>query len=166
MQFRAIDAGTPPASELIEAMLEELVPLYGRIDTGRVPTARPEEFAPPLGIFLVGFDDARRPVCGGGVKRLGPEVGEIKRMFVVPEARGRGVARLLLRALEAAARELGYSRVRLDTGPKQPRAEALYRDAGYREIADYNGNPHASFFGEKSLSNRPADRLHRGEPTP
>jgi GNAT superfamily N-acetyltransferase len=151
MQFRAMDAAQPPASDLVEAMIVDLVPLYGRIDGADAPRAAPEDFAPPGGVFLVGYDDDGRVVCGGGVKRLGDEVAEIKRMYVVPEARGRGVARDLLVALEDAARELGYARVRLDTGPKQPHAEALYRSAGYRDIADYNGNPHASFFGEKAL---------------
>jgi GNAT superfamily N-acetyltransferase len=151
MEFRAMDAASPPASELIEAMIEDLVPLYGRIDTPDAPKASPDDFAPPAGVFLVGYDDDGAPVCGGGVKRLGPGLAEIKRMYVVPSARGRGLARVLLAALEDAARNLGYARVRLDTGPKQPHAEALYRSAGYAEIADYNGNPYASFFGEKAL---------------
>ena len=151
MEFRAMDAAAPPASDLIEAMIADLVPLYGRIDGPDAPRATPEDFAPPHGVFLVGFDDDGRPVCGGGVKGLGDGVGEIKRMYVVPEARGRGLARLLLAALEDAARELGHDRARLDTGPRQPHAEALYRSAGYRDIPDYNDNPHASYFGEKTL---------------
>lgn len=151
MEFRAMDAGRPPASDLIEAMIAELEPLYGRIDGPGAPRATPEVFAPPHGTFLVGFDDAGEPVCGGGVKRLGDGVCEIKRMYVVPPARGRGVAGELLRALEDAARELGYTRVRLDTGPRQPHAERLYRGAGYVEIPDYNGNPLAAFWGEKEL---------------
>jgi GNAT superfamily N-acetyltransferase len=154
MQFRAMDAGQPPASDLIEAMIEELVPLYGRIDGPDAPRATPEDFSPPHGVFLVGFDDDGTPVCGGGVKRLGEGVGEIKRMYVAESARGRGVARELLVALEDAAHSLGYTRVRLDTGPKQPHAEALYRHAGYAEIGDYNGNAVATFFGEKVLTSR------------
>ena len=147
-----MDAASPPASDLVEAMVAELVPLYGRIDGPDAPRATPEDFAPAAGrAFLVGFDDDGAPVCGGGLKRLGPDVVEIKRMYVAPSARGRGVARALLAALEDAARELGYARVRLDTGPRQPHAEALYRSAGYRDIADYNGNPYASYFGEKDL---------------
>jgi GNAT superfamily N-acetyltransferase len=146
-----MDASEPPASDLVEAMILDLVPLYGRIDGAGAPRATPEDFAPPGGVFLVGYDDDGRAVCGGGVKRLSENVAEIKRMYVVPEARGRGVARVLLAALEDAARELGYARIRLDTGPKQPHAEALYRSAGYRDIPDYNGNPHAGFWGEKSI---------------
>jgi GNAT superfamily N-acetyltransferase len=149
--FRPVDAGEPPASDLIEAMVAELEPLYGRIDVEGAPTAGPDDFRPPKGTFLVGFDDDGRPVCGGGVKGLGGGVGEIKRMYVVPEARGRGVARELLEALERAVVELGYTVARLDTGRHQPHAERLYRSAGYREIGNFNANPFASFWGEKRL---------------
>ena len=85
------------------------------------------------------------------MKDLGGGIAEIKRMYVVPEARGRGLARELLVALEEAARGLGYERVRLDTGPKQPHAEHLYRSAGYEEIENFNANRMASFWGEKRL---------------
>ena len=91
------------------------------------------------------------PVAVGAVKRLDDGLCEIKRMYVAPEARGRGVARALLVALEDAARSLGYARARLDTGPSQPQAKALYLATGYTEIPDYNGNPDASFWAEKPL---------------
>lgn len=145
-----MDAGSPPASDLLEAMIQELIPLYGRIDLPGLPTAGPSDFAPPRGTFLVGYRDGT-PVCCGGVKPLPDGACEIKRMFVTPESRGSGVATALLAALEDAARELGYRVVRLDTGPKQPQAERMYRRAGYREIAMFNGNTIASFFGEKDL---------------
>jgi len=73
-------------------------------------------------------------------------------MFVVPSVRDRGVARALLEALEDKARDLGYSVARLDTGPRQPKAERIYRNAGYRPIHNFNDNPVANFFGEKALS--------------
>jgi GNAT superfamily N-acetyltransferase len=79
-------------------------------------------------------------------------VAEIKRMYVRPEARSRGVAAALLRTLEEAAAVLGYARTRLDTGPKQVTAQRLYRAAGYAEIAPYNDNPFACFWGEKRLT--------------
>ena len=72
--------------------------------------------------------------------------------YVVPSARGQGVARILLRALEDAARGLGYVVVRLDTGPRQPHARGLYESEGYVEIGNFNGNPVATFFGEKRLA--------------
>jgi GNAT superfamily N-acetyltransferase len=115
-----------------------------------MPSAGPEDFRPPGGAFLLGEDDGE-VVCAGGLKQLSGDCVEIKRMFVVPSQRGRGVARALLGALEQTARELGYETVRLDTGAQQPHARALYLDAGYQPIPDYNDNPAASFWGEKRL---------------
>ena len=66
--------------------------------------------------------------------------------------RGRGVARALLVELERLAGELGYDVVRLDTGPRQPRARRMYERAGYRPIENFNANPLAMFFAEKALS--------------
>jgi GNAT superfamily N-acetyltransferase len=148
--FAPCEAGAPPAKDLIEAMIEELEAFYGRIDRPGMPSATPEDFGPPGGVCLVGRIGAE-PVCVGAVKRLDDGLAEIKRMYVAPAGRSRGVARALLIALEDAARDLGYDRVRLDTGPRQPHARALYLSAGYREIADYNGNPAAAFWGEKDL---------------
>jgi GNAT superfamily N-acetyltransferase len=120
------------------------------LDADYMPAAGPAELSAPDGAFLVGWREDQ-PVCCGGVKRLDDRVCEIKKMYVVPELRGQGVARLLLRALEATARELGYVSVRLDTGPKQIHARSLYESEGYFEIADFNGNPVAAFWGEKPL---------------
>jgi GNAT superfamily N-acetyltransferase len=72
-------------------------------------------------------------------------------MFVVPPARGRGVARALLTELERRARSLGYSVVRLDTGPLQATAQLIYDRAGYEPIGNFNSNPIATYFGEKHL---------------
>ena len=131
--------------------MAEVSELYGeRIDGAGKPTASPAELTPPLGACLVGFLDGE-PIAVGAVKRLAPAVAEIKRMYVAPAGRSRGLARALLIALETAARDLGYERVRLDTGTSQPHAKALYLSTGYREIADYNANPFASFWGEKDL---------------
>jgi GNAT superfamily N-acetyltransferase len=148
--FDRADAAQPPASELLEAMVSELEPLYGRIDVPQAPSATPADFAPPGGSFLIGYEDGE-PVCVGGIKRLPDGACEIKRMYVVPRARGRGVAGELLEALEGEARSLGYELARLDTGPRQPHAERMYRAAGYAEIGNFNANPFASFWGEKRL---------------
>src|SRR5204863_9095884 len=118
----------------------------------RSPSATPTDFSPPGGACLVGFGDDGTAACVGGVKRLDDQTAEIKRMYVLPEARGRGAARALLGALEDAARDLGYTRVRLDTGRDQPHARALYESTGYREIPDYNGNPYATYWAERELT--------------
>ena len=150
LETRAVPAGESPASDLLEAMVAELEPLYGRIDVPHAPSATPQDFRPPGGAFLVLYDGARAMACGG-VKRLDEEACEIKRMYVVPDARGQGVARALLAALEDEARRLGYAIARLDTGPHQPHAQRLYERSGYRPIGNFNANPFASFWGEKRL---------------
>jgi GNAT superfamily N-acetyltransferase len=150
LTFRPARAGEPPGADLVEAMIAELEPLYGRIDVPGAPTASPAQLAPPDGGFLVGWLAGEAVACGG-VKRLDATTCEIKRMYVAPRARGSGMARALLAALEDEARRLGYAVARLDTGPQQPHAERLYRSAGYAEIPDFNANPFASFWGEKRL---------------
>ena len=150
-EIRTVPAGEPPASDLIEAMVAEGAEVYGRrLDIPGTPTATAEQMGPPGGTFLVIYEDGE-PVAGGGVKRLSDDVGEIKRMYVVPAARSRGLARMLLGALEDAARSLGYARVRLDTGPRQPHARALYESVGYAPIERYNDNVFASYWAEKAL---------------
>jgi GNAT superfamily N-acetyltransferase len=151
IEVRSVRADEAPASDLVAAMVTELTPLYGRIDVPQAPTATPEQMSPPHGGFLVIYEDDRA-VAGGGLKRLDATTCEIKRMFVVPEARGRGLAVRLLAALEDEARRLGYVMARLDTGPLQPHAQRMYERAGYRPIHNFNDNPFASFWGEKALT--------------
>ncbi len=150
IDFRAADPAAPPAGDLLAAMVAEMNELYGDIEGAHMPSATPADFSPPGGTFLVGYHDGE-PVCSGGLKRIAPDAAEIKRMYVVPAARRRGVARTLLRALEDAARERGYAFVRLDTGPLQRGAMALYASEGYTEIGNFNANPIAAYWGEKRL---------------
>ena len=101
----------------------------------------PSEVEPPRGAFLVAWLDGVPIGCAA--VRPAPTgeqaAAEIKRMFVAPEARGRGVSRALLGALEAAATSFGYRRMVLETGLRQPEAMALYESAGYQPIANYGG---------------------------
>jgi len=149
IDFRMTDAALPPATELLGAMEAEMLELYAD-SMVRMPPAGPADFTPPDGVYLVGYADDE-PVCGGGLKRLPDGAAEIKRMYVVPATRRRGAARALLGALERTARDLGYSIVRLDTGPRQPHAKALYLASGYVEVDNYNANPYAAYWGEKRL---------------
>ena len=149
-EVRRIPADHPDAAALLAAVVAELDEMYGAVEVPGMPTATSAELSPPTGWFVALYEDGR-PVAGGGVKRFDDGIAEIKRMYVVPERRGRGLAKQLLAELEAAARDLGYRTVRLDTGPGQPHAEAMYRAAGYRDVPNYNQNFLASYWGEKAL---------------
>jgi DNA-binding MarR family transcriptional regulator/predicted GNAT family N-acyltransferase len=106
--------------------------------------------APPEGCFMV-VRLHGRPIGCGALKRLDSETGEIKRMWVAPDARGLGVAKRMLEALEARALQVGMTRIRLDTNRALTQAQEMYRRAGYREIAPYNDNPYAHFWFEKEV---------------
>ncbi len=151
LRFARCDPEEPPASELLAAMRDELNDTYETFSRLDNPPLVPEELRPPSGSYLVAYE-GEHPVAGGGLRRLADGVAEIKRMYVRPEARSCGFARALLVALEEDARSLGYVVVRLDTGPKQVHALALYRSVGYVDVAPYNDNPFACFWGEKPLS--------------
>jgi GNAT superfamily N-acetyltransferase len=156
VEFRAVPIDTGDGAALVGAMESEMAELYADVRGGLdlnaadMPKAGPAELGPPHGVYLAGYRDGV-PVCGGGLKRLPDGACEIKRMYVAPQARGQGLARVLLGALEDAARALGYGVARLDTGARQPHAQRLYESEGYRPIGNFNGNPVAHFFGEKQL---------------
>lgn len=151
IRFERCDPEQAPASDLLAEMRVELNDVYESFNRLDNPPLSPEELRGPGGAYVVGYEGSDA-VAGGGLRHLDEGVAEIKRMFVRPVARSRGVARELLAALEEAARELGYARVRLDTGPKQIHGLALYRSAGYVDVPPYNDNPFACFWGEKTLS--------------
>jgi GNAT superfamily N-acetyltransferase len=152
LDFRPCPPDREPAAALVQGMRDEIAALYSGLDLDGpdMPKAGPQELGSPGGTFVVGFEDDVA-VCCGGIKRLPDGACEVKKMFVLDAARGRGVARALLVELERQARELGYTVARLDTGPRQTRARRMYERAGYVAIGNFNGNPVATFFGEKRL---------------
>jgi GNAT superfamily N-acetyltransferase len=151
LEFRQGRSDASPGRELLAELIALLKAQYpGRAARpGSVTT--PDEMLPPAGAFLVGYEDGR-PVAIGGLRRLDESTCEIKRMYVVASARSRGVGRSLLGALEDAARDLGYERVRLDAGPAQQHSQVLFAKTGYVEIARYNANHIAVYFAEKRLT--------------
>jgi GNAT superfamily N-acetyltransferase len=150
LEFRPGRSDESPGREL----LGELIAYFNAIYPGRA--ARPgsvttaDEMVAPDGLFLVGYEDGAAVACGG-LRRLEDGICEIKRMYVVEGARSRGVGRALLAALEAAARELGYERVRLDAGPEQRESKVLFAQTGYAQIPPYNPNHIADYWAEKVL---------------
>jgi GNAT superfamily N-acetyltransferase len=150
LEFRAERSDASPGRELFA----ELDALFNAQYPGRAArpgsVTTPDEMTAPDGAFLVGYEDGR-PVAIGGLRALGDGICEIKRMYVVPDARSRGIGRALLYALEDAGRRLGYTRVRLDAGEEQKHSRVLFAHSGYREIPKYNTNHIAVYFGEKEL---------------
>ena len=132
--------GHPDALTLIEAVQEEYVVRYGgRDDTPLDPVM----FDPPRGSFFVGSVDGR-PVASGAWRRRDDveafgttETAEVKRMYVVPDARGAGHARAMLAHLERTAREAGAKAMLIETGLAQPEAIGLYESAGYLRIEPF-----------------------------
>ena len=102
-------------------------------------------------VFLVARLHGRAVGCGA-LKPVDATTAEIKRMWVAPEARGLGIARRLLEALEDQARPAGMKRLVLDTNRSLLEAQAMYRKAGYRARERYNDNPYADFWFEKDLA--------------
>lgn len=145
-RVRLVEIDSPDFVILVSALVEEL--------DDRYPGLSEEEPAPQDLLVAVVAYNGSVPVGCGALRELEPGIGEIKRMFVPPEARGKGVARRMLEALEAQGRVMGYSAMRLGSGIRQPEALGLYESCGYRRIplfGDYEGSALCVCY-EKALS--------------
>ncbi|MFG1842306.1 GNAT family N-acetyltransferase [Micromonospora sp. NPDC049175] len=134
IEIRAVRFDAPVAQQLIHAALTDLAVRYG--GNGDDTPVDATEFEPPDGAFLVAYL-AGEPVGCGGWRSHGTDCAEVKRMYTAPTARGRGVARAVLAAVERSAREHGRKRVVLECGDKQPEAIAMYASAGYERIPNF-----------------------------
>jgi GNAT superfamily N-acetyltransferase len=128
--------------------------LRARYDGAGEPGIPPS--ADDVSVVMVARDHRGAAVGCGALRDLGNGVAEVKRMYVNPAARGQGVGAAVLAALEAAARDRGWTTLRLETGRRQPEAVALYSAAGYRPIeafGAYTGHADAedSLFFERCL---------------
>lgn len=139
LELRVTGYAHPDAAALVDRVQQEYAERYGTPDESEVDA---REFDPPTGLFLVGYADGV-PVATGAW-RVSPErhfgatsAVEVKRMYVVPDARRRGLARLVLAELERTAAEAGHDLVVLSTGPRQPEAIALYESSGYTDIPGF-----------------------------
>jgi len=141
----------PDVQRLTEAQQTEVRARYdGKDEPGTHPSAA------DVSVVVLARDDDGTPLGCGALRALGDGVAEVKRMYVVPAARGRGVSRAVLGALEDAARAHGWTTLRLETGPRQPEAIGLYVSGGYRPIeafSAYVGDPDAehSLFFERAV---------------
>jgi len=148
-----VEPTDPAASAAQRALRRYLAEIAARIpqgNTGPADADAVDDYRPPAGVFLLVLEGDAVVGCGA-VRRLDDAVGELKRMWIDPVARGRGLGRRLLTALEAAGRDLGYDRLRLDTHEVLVEAIALYEAAGYRRIGRYHDHPDPTHFYEKRL---------------
>jgi GNAT superfamily N-acetyltransferase len=146
-RLRAVGYADPVAQHLIERVQQEYVVRYGGRDAASVD---PTEFSPPRGLFLVAEVDGVPAGCGGW-RAHGDGMVELKRMYVEPAFRRRGIAALLLAELERTAAAAGHRQLLLNSGDRQPEALALYACAGYTPVAGYGiyaDSPEAVFLGK------------------
>jgi putative acetyltransferase len=147
VEVRREDLRASVVQQLIDALDTELTGRYPEDSTAAHFQLDAEEVSEERGAFFLAYLDGD-PVGCGGLRRIESGVAEIKRMYVVPGARSRGIGRQILNALEAEARRLGVRRLVLETGPRQPEAIALYRRAGFSPIplfGEYLAAPHPEF---------------------
>ena len=135
---------------MVTLYLAELRDVMPDFDASRASPPSAEDFSWPNGSFVVVFDGDEAVACGG-VRRLSDRTGELRRMWVKPGWRGRGLGRYLLEALEQLGREMELSELCLDTNRALEAALALYRSSGYREVTAYNDNQFADCWMVKPL---------------
>ena len=140
----------PEVRALIAELNAYLLSLYRPEDCYHLTV---EELCRPDVTFFVARRDGAAVGCGA-LRRLEGGMGEVKRMFTLPAARGAGIGRRILAAIEAEARRSGCDRLVLETGAEQPEALALYRSAGFSQCGAYGDyrEDGASIFMEKPLS--------------
>jgi ribosomal protein S18 acetylase RimI-like enzyme len=156
-ELRQVTYLHPDAQRLIAEVQQEYVQRYGDPDLSPVEG---DEFSPPKGLFVIAYEHDQ-PVAMGGWRLLDPAASqleiegvaaELKRMYVVPEWRGRGHGRAVLSHLEESAQAAGAEWLVLETGSKQPEAIALYQATGYQTIpafGHYAADPLSLHLGKR-----------------
>jgi GNAT superfamily N-acetyltransferase len=155
-----IDEVSPASRDAQFCLSRYFEELAERFESGFDPaqslSAPVDEFLPPQGSFLL-MRLHGEPVGCGGFKPMPPDAAYLKRMWIAPGARGLGLGRRLLGALEQRARSSGYGKVRLETNKSLNEAQQLYRNCGYREVAPFNDEPYANHWFEKPLQHKARD---------
>jgi ribosomal protein S18 acetylase RimI-like enzyme len=159
IRIEAVDGGSDDARACLDAYAADI---DERFPEGYDPATLvpPHEVSGESGAFLVAYEEDRAVGCGalrtlgpqaGGEVGVGVGVGEIKHVWVHPDARRLGLARRLLGELERRAAERGFGAVRLDTHASLTEAQAMYLACGYTEIPRYNDDVYGAHFFEKRL---------------
>lgn len=140
--IRRVPFDHPDAVKLNDQVQAEYHVRYG--DGGDATELAPTDFEPPNGVYLIAYDALDSPVATGGWRAQDANGegnldgdAELKRMYVIEQMRGRGLARRVLSALEEDARAAGRLRMVLETGTKQPEAIALYTSSGYEPCTKF-----------------------------
>jgi GNAT superfamily N-acetyltransferase len=143
VNIRHVSFDHPDAVKLNDQVQAEYQVRYG--DGGDATHLDPADFDPPAGLYLIAYDEQERPVATGGWRTQDENDegfrdgdAELKRMFVIAEMRGLGLARRMLAALEEDARAAGRTRMVLETVTKQPEAVALYTSSGYEPCGKFD----------------------------
>jgi DNA-binding MarR family transcriptional regulator/GNAT superfamily N-acetyltransferase len=151
VEISITDPAEPGAQHCLNAYVQELDSRFTTgFDPSRSISAAEEELRPPAGLFVLATLHAR-PVGCGALKFHGGEPAELKRMWVDSSARGLGIGRRILAALEAHAASRGVTVIRLETNESLVEAVALYRSAGYAAVAPFSTDPYADHWFEKRI---------------
>ena len=143
METRRVRIGDDVVQPLLAGLSDEYDTRYG--ENAEMARTAEHQFDPPSGLFVVVMD-GDVTASGGGFRRHDATTCEVKRMWTHPDYRRRGLALRVLATLEEAAAEVGYARLILETGPRQPEAAAMYAARGYSRIDFYGPYPEALAF--------------------
>jgi GNAT superfamily N-acetyltransferase len=149
IDVRSVSLDPPEVTTLIKALNAELEQRYPEEGANHF-RLDPEDVAPGRGVFLVAYDADEAVGCGA-TRLIDAQTAEIKRMYVDPAYRGKGIAARLLEELERHARALGAKELVLETGERQPEAVALYSRAGFQKIplfGEYVNSPLSVCMGK------------------
>lgn len=148
VNIRSLPFDHPDAVKLNDEVQAEYRERYD--GDGDATHLEPSDFQPPRGVYLIAYDDSDRPVATGGWRSqdqsdegFSDGDAELKRMFVIREMRGNGLARRILATLEDDARAAGRTRMVLETGTEQPEAIALYVSSGYEPCPKFGYYRHS-----------------------
>ena len=158
MELRRVRISDPEVAPLLSGLADEYLSRYGEGD--EMSSVADADFDPPTGLFLLAIE-AGEVIAGGGYRYLEPGACEVKRMWTRADRRRRGLASAVLTGLESAARQAGYHTLRLETGPAQPEAAALYEGRGYRRIPVFGRYAEALAFEVDLASAHDADGSRR-----
>lgn len=152
VEFRVEDPSSDVSRYCLRQYYEELADSFeDGFDVTLSRDPQPEQMVPPRGAFLVAVSD-ELPIGCVGLKGIGNDEAEIKRLWVSPAARGMGIAHRLMEEVEATARKLSITTLRLDTNRALIAALHFYRRLGWTEIERFNDDPYADFFFKKVLT--------------